>query len=185
MGIERIWESCVHTSEVVHVSSCPASLSTGSISSFWMECFHKIKMCHGDPNWATDPNWSQNIKLESEMWHEFLFAVLSSLPSAPAQPWPLIRRSICNNHRIFNTFVLIPSTPYSKAFSLPKNEKKEKDKRLITISLSRDHTLLYWAFGVCIPSATWQEKTFKMCFIIWGRGLLLSWTNLMQVWIYV
>ena len=49
-----------------------------------------------------------------------------------------------------------------------------------TTSLSKDHTLLYWALKVCLPSATWQKRPFKMCDIICGEVPLLSWMNLMM-----
>lgn len=161
MGIKHLWESWLR--EVVHFSSCQAC----STSSSQVGCSHKHRMCHGDPNWATDPNRSPNIKLQSKMWHELLFAVLSSLPSVPAQRWPLIRWSICNNRCIFNTFVLIPSTPYSKAIFLPRKKRRKHCSQFLSAEITHCCTELSGSASHLLPDR--KKNNGKKPFI-WGGG---------------
>lgn len=161
--------SCPH--QVVCFSPSYASFSISSISNFQVGCFHKYR----DVSWRSQlSNWSQAIPRHPILEKSVTWIVICS-PFFLAICFSLLltttRLSICNNRCIFNTFVSIPSTPYFQAFSLPKDKKKEG---LLPTSLSKDHTLLYWALRGCLPSATWQKRPFKMCDIICSEVMLLT-----------
>ena len=98
--------------QIVCFSPSYTSFSTSSVSSFQVGCFHKYRAV----SWRSQlSNWSQVIPRHPILEKSVTWIVICSpffLAICSSSALTIIRLSICNNRCIFNTFVLIPSTPY-------------------------------------------------------------------------
>ena len=113
--------------QIVCFSPSYTSFSTSSVSSFQVGCFHKYRDVswrsqlsnfhkYRDVSWRSQlSNWSQVIPRHPILEKSVTWIVICSpffLAICSSSALTIIRLSICNNRCIFNTFVLIPSTPY-------------------------------------------------------------------------
>lgn len=143
--------------KVVHFPSSSASFSTSNVSSFQVGWFYKYR----DVSWRSQQsNWSQLIPRHQILEKSVTWIVICSLfflAICSSSALTTIRLNICNNHCIFNTFVLIPSTPDSQAFSLP-----EKKKTAPNFSQQRSHAAVL-SFQSLHPICHLAEKDPSKC----------------------
>lgn len=162
--------------KVVRFPSSSASFSTSNVSSFQVGWFYKYR----DVSWRSQQsNWSQLIPRHQILEKSVTWIVICSLfflAICSSSALTTIRLNICNNHCIFNTFVLIPSTPDSQAFSLP--EKKKDCSQLLSAKIACCCTEFSKSASHLPPG---RKRPFKMCDIIWGEAPLLSWMNIMAI----